>query len=111
MKSVLYWILFLPIACLIVIFAVVNRQAVNVVIDPFGTDIPGLRFEAPLFAVIFIFLALGMIFGSLITWFRQGRHRRALRDARTELASLRAEHDRMLLGERRALTDGRNRAA
>ena len=110
MKHVLNWILFLPLAVLVVIFAVINRQGVTVVIDPFGSDIPGLRFEAPLFIVIFIFLALGMLVGGVITWFRQGRHRRALREARSEIATLRAERER-LIGARPALTDGRDRAA
>jgi uncharacterized integral membrane protein len=110
MKSVLNWIVFLPIALLVLIFAVVNRQVVTVVLDPFGSDIPGLRFEAPLFAMIFIFLALGMIIGSVITWIRQGRHRRALRDARAEIASLRAESAR-LQGDQRAMIESRGRAA
>ncbi len=110
MKHVLNWILFLPLALLVVLFAVINRQSVSVVIDPFGSDIPGLRFEAPLFAVIFIFLALGMLIGGVITWFRQGRHRRALREARSEIATLRAERERLLAGQP-ALTDSRDRAA
>ena len=110
MKHVLNWILFLPLAVLVVLFAVINRQSVSVVIDPFGSDIPGLRFEAPLFIVIFIFLGLGMLVGGIITWFRQGRHRRALREARSEIATLRAERER-LIGSRPALTDARDRAA
>jgi hypothetical protein len=45
-----------------------------------------------------------------VTWLRQGRHRRALREARTEIAGLRAERER-LIGERRALPSPENRAA
>jgi uncharacterized integral membrane protein len=110
MKSLLNWILFLPLAVLIVVFAVINRQSVNVVLDPFGSDVPGLRFEAPLFAVMFLSLALGVLVGGVVTWIRQGRHRRALRDARTEIASLRAERIR-LIGERQALPAPRDHAA
>jgi uncharacterized integral membrane protein len=110
MRSLLNWVLFLPLALLIVIFAVVNRQAVTVVIDPFGSDIPGLRFEAPLFAVLFLSLALGILIGGAVTWIRQGRHRRALRDARVEIAGLRAERLR-LIGDRQALPAPHDHAA
>lgn len=110
MRSLLNWILFLPVALIVLIFAVINRQSVNVILDPFGSDIPGLRFEAPLFAVLFLALALGVIVGAAVTWVRQGRHRRALREARTEIAHLRAERIR-LIGERQALPDARDHAA
>src|SRR4051812_40052358 len=110
MASFLKWLLFLPIAAIIVIFAVVNRQSVGVVIDPFGSDIPGLRFEAPLFAVIFLSAAIGVVAGGVVTWIRQGHYRRSLREVRTEIASLRAERDR-LVGEQRAASRAIDRAA
>ena len=95
MKTLLKWLILTPIAVLIVTFAIVNRQVVPVVLDPFGSDIPGLRFEAPLFFVMFACGMAGVVAGGIATWFAQGRHRRALRDARADVAHLRAEADRM----------------
>jgi len=95
MKTFLKWLILTPIAVLIVTFAIVNRQVVPVVLDPFGSDIPGLRFEAPLFFVMFACGMAGVVAGGIATWFAQGRHRRALRDARADVAHLRAEADRM----------------
>ena len=95
MTTFLKWLILTPIAVLIVTFAIVNRQVVPVVLDPFGSDIPGLRFEAPLFFVMFACGMAGVVAGGIATWFAQGRHRRALRDARADVAHLRAEADRM----------------
>ena len=95
MKTLLKWLNLTPIAVLIVTFAIVNRQVVPVVLDPFGSDIPGLRFDAPLFFVMFACGMAGVVAGGIATWFAQGRHRRALRDARADVAHLRAEADRM----------------
>ena len=95
MKTFLKWLILTPIAVLIVTFAIVNRQVVPVVLDPFGSDIPGLRFEAPLFFVMFACGMAGVLAGGVATWFAQGRHRRALREALADVDHLRAEADRM----------------
>jgi uncharacterized integral membrane protein len=86
MKSFLKWLVILPIAAAIVIFAMLNRQWVHV--DP---DMPSLAFDAPLFAIMFACGALGVIAGSFSTWIGQGRHRRAAREARAEVARLKAQ--------------------
>jgi uncharacterized integral membrane protein len=95
MKSIFKWLILTPIALIAVIFAIVNRQIVPVIIDPFGTDIPGLRFEAPLFFVMFACLILGALIGGLVTWIGQGKHRRSLREERAQSQRLRAENDRI----------------
>jgi uncharacterized integral membrane protein len=100
MNTFFKWLILTPIAIVIVAFSIMNRHSVPVVLDPFGSDVPGLRFEAPLFLVMFACGALGVIAGSLTTWISQGRHRRALRDMRSDIAQLRSEADRL-----RARTD------
>jgi uncharacterized integral membrane protein len=95
MKTFLKWLILTPVAILIVTFAIMNRQIVPVVIDPFGSDIPGLRFEAPLFFVMFACGMAGVVAGGVATWFAQGRHRRALRDSRADLSQMRAEAERV----------------
>jgi len=94
MKTFLKWLLLAPIAVVIVTFAIVNRHSVPVSFDPFGSDLPGLRFEVPLFVVMFACAMLGVVAGSMATWIRQARHRRALRDTRSDLAHLREEAER-----------------
>ena len=90
MKTFFKWLVLTPIAVAIVVFAIMNRQNVPVVLDPFGNDVPGLNFQAPLFFVMFLCGALGVVAGSLVTWLGQGKHRRAAREARAEVARLRA---------------------
>ena len=50
---------------------------------------PGLTMELPLFAWLFMALVLGLIIGSLVTWFRQGRYRRLARERAAEVRGLR----------------------
>ena len=95
MKTFFKWLILTPIAIVIIAFSIMNRHGVPVVLDPFESDVPGLRFEAPLFLVMFVCGALGVIAGSLTTWISQGRHRRALRDMRSDIAQLRSEADRL----------------
>ena len=95
MKTLLKWLIITPIALAIMIFALLNRQSVPVVLDPFGTDIPGLRFEAPLFFVMLLCGAIGVVAGSLVTWLGQGKHRRSARAARADAARLLAENERL----------------
>ena len=45
----------------------------------------------PLFVLIFVFLIAGVLLGGFAAWLRQGRHRRASRALRSDLAGLRRE--------------------
>ncbi len=94
MKTLLKWLILTPIAVIIVTFAIVNRQIVSVSFDPFGSTLSGMSIDLPLFIVMFGCAMIGVVAGSLATWAAQGRHRRALRDARSDLAHLREEADR-----------------
>ncbi len=93
MKTFFKWLLAVPVAIVLGLFALFNRQSVPVVLDPFGTDIGGLRFEAPLFFVMLVCLALGLIVGGFIVWLGQGKHRRAARAARAETLRVAAENE------------------
>jgi uncharacterized integral membrane protein len=95
MKTFFKWLLLSPIIVAIALFALLNRQNVPVVIDPFGTDVPGMRFEAPLFFVMFLCGAIGVVVGSIVTWLGQGKHRREARSAKSEAARLLNENERL----------------
>jgi hypothetical protein len=87
MTTLLKWLVLTPLAFALALLAFLNRQAVPVILDPTGA-IPWLRFETPLFAVMLVCGALGVVAGGLATWFSQGRHRRAARVARSEASRL-----------------------
>ena len=57
--------------------------------DPFNPGNPALTLQMPLFVLLFAALALGMIVGSLATWFKQGRYRKIARQRSQEAEMLR----------------------
>lgn len=80
-------LVFIPLAIVLIALAVANRAPVAFTIDPFNPGNPGLTASLPLFALLFIALALGLVIGSLATWFRQGRYRKAARRNETAAAA------------------------
>ncbi|MGO9135450.1 MAG: LapA family protein [Methylovirgula sp.] len=90
MKRLLQWLglLILVILAMIgVAFSVANRQIVSIHLDPFtAKPTEQISVELPLFLALIVSLALGVLIGGFFTWFGQGKHRRALRAARGELA-------------------------
>jgi uncharacterized integral membrane protein len=82
------------VAILLLMFAVANRQIVQVSFDPFGSaENPAFAVPAPLFAVVTASAMLGVIAGSAATWMSQGRHRKAARRNRAEADKWRAAAD------------------
>jgi uncharacterized integral membrane protein len=78
-------------------FAVGNRHLVVVSFDPYVSSDPSFGVTLPLFLVIILSGAIGVVAGGCATWFRQRRWRRAARQheadarqARAQLADLRA---------------------
>jgi len=80
-----------PVAVLIVLFAVANRQWVGVSLDPFASDLPALAVTLPFYLVILLALIAGVVVGGVATWFGQARWRRATRRQQAELGHLRIE--------------------
>lgn len=83
----------LPLGLLLVVLAVVNRHAVTVSLDPFGGNAPALTATMPLFLLVLVLLAVGVIAGGIMTWLGQGRWRRAARSLGAEAQALRSERD------------------
>src|ERR1700755_3282210 len=97
MRKFLTALVVIPLGIFFVIFAVANRHLVTVSFDPFNSTTPTVAITLPLFLVLIIVAILGVIAGGMATWFRQHHWRRAARQheadarqARTELADLRA---------------------
>nr|WP_255616622.1 lipopolysaccharide assembly protein LapA domain-containing protein [Microvirga puerhi] len=91
----------MPVAVLIVLLAVANREPVTLSLDPFSRDVPEFAAQLPLFAVIFAAVMVGVVIGGAATWLAQGKHRRARRQFRREVTQLRSETERLR-------TQGRN---
>ncbi len=92
MVRFLKFIVIVPIALLLLMFAFANRQVITVSFDPFEAgDVPAFVLKGPLFLVLILAVALGVICGGVATWFAQGKHRRAERAHRAEAEKLRGE--------------------
>jgi uncharacterized integral membrane protein len=80
-----------PLAIVIIAFAVANRQLVTLSLDPFSADRPAAAVTLPLFALIIVLLILGVVVGGVAAWLRQSQWRRKARRLERELTELRAE--------------------
>ena len=97
MRKFLKALIIIPLALILIIFAVANRHFVTVSFDPFNATTPAVAVQMPLFALIIAVAILGVIAGGLATWFGQRhwrrsarRHEADARDAKAQLADLRA---------------------
>ena len=78
-----------PLAIILVALAVANRNPVSFTVDPFNPGNPALTAQLPLFVLLFIAVAVGMVIGSVATWFKQGRYRKMARQRAQEADALR----------------------
>jgi uncharacterized integral membrane protein len=98
MRKFLSALVVIPLGLVLVIFAVANRHFVTVSFDPFMASDPALSVTLPLFLLLILVAAIGVVAGGCAVWFGQRRWRRAARRneaearaARGELADLRAQ--------------------
>jgi uncharacterized integral membrane protein len=81
-----------PLAVIIIAFAVANRQMVTVSFDPTSSTNPAYAATVPLFVLIFIVIIVGVVIGGIAAWLRQSPWRRT---ARKLDADVRALHDEL----------------
>lgn len=98
MRKFLTALIVIPLGLILVTFAVANRHFVTVSFDPLIADDPSLSVTLPLFLLLILVAALGVLAGGCAVWFGQRHWRRAARRheadaraARGELADLRAQ--------------------
>ena len=98
MRKFLTALIVIPLALILVTFAVANRHFVTVSFDPFMANDPALSVTRPLFLILILVAALGVLAGGCAVWFGQRHWRRAARRheadaraARVELAALQAQ--------------------
>src|SRR5829696_503080 len=90
-RKFLTLIIVLPLAVLILGFAVANRQVITVSFDPFDATQPAYAASLPLFILIFVLVILGIFIGGIAAWLRQASYRRSARRLERENRALHAE--------------------
>ncbi|HEX2019755.1 MAG TPA: LapA family protein [Aurantimonas sp.] len=91
-SRILILVLLVPLAILLIVFCVANRQLVPVSLDPIG-NLPQFAFSAPLFILLMGAVILGVVLGGLGTWLTQAHYRRKSWKRKYEVERLRREAD------------------
>ena len=86
-------LIILPLAIILIVLAVANRQTVQLSADPISTAAPLYAVELPLFVALFAALILGVLIGGTAVWFTQGHYRKEARAKRAEAKKLARERD------------------
>ena len=95
MKHWLRAIVLIPVAILLIGFALANRPPVTLNLDPFGLgNIPTIV-DIPLFLPIYVGIMMGILVGGTVMWITQGRHRKAVRMHRRTIDMQRRELDQI----------------
>ncbi|HEX2654558.1 MAG TPA: LapA family protein [Xanthobacteraceae bacterium] len=102
-RKIISIVVLLPLAILIVLFAVANRQIVSISLDPLSSDTPAYALTVPLFVALILALIIGAVIGGIASWMKQSRWRRAARQLESEAALLRRQSEE--LRERLAETE------
>ena len=91
LRKLVFWLVLVPLAIVILMFAVANREIVTVSFDPFNAAAPAASVSVPLFVLIFVLVILGVIIGGVAAWLRQSGYRRAARQRDADVTALRRE--------------------
>jgi outer membrane murein-binding lipoprotein Lpp len=92
-RKIVSALVLVPLAIVLIAFAVANRQIILVSLDPFDQTNPALSIRLPLFAVILIVIIAAVIVGGIAAWLRQSKWRRAARLAQAQVRELQAQVD------------------
>ena len=95
LRKLITALILVPLAIVLVAFAVANRQTVVVSFDPFDQAHPAFTLAVPLFALILALVVGGVIVGGVAAWLRQSKWRRTARLAQAQARELGAELDRL----------------
>ena len=93
LRKIVAALILVPLAVVIIAFAVANRQIVTVSLDPFSASDPAAAMALPLFALIMLLLIVGVLIGGMAAWLRQGRWRTAARRLERQVEGLRKKVD------------------
>ena len=91
LRKIVAAVILIPLAIVIIAFAVANRQIVTVSLDPFSSEHPASSLTLPLFALILVLLIVGVVIVGVAAWLRQAKWRRVARRLEREVEQLRSE--------------------
>lgn len=91
LRKVISVIVLVPLAIVLVLFALANREMITLSLDPFDPTRPAFTYRMPLFILVFLLLFTGVLVGGVAAWLRQASWRRVARRLRSENRELRAE--------------------
>jgi uncharacterized integral membrane protein len=91
MRKILNAIVIVPLALVLLAFAVANRRFVIVSFNPFDSDDMTMALTLPLFIVIIGSVITGVIAGGVATWIGQRHWRRTARRNEAEASHARQE--------------------
>jgi uncharacterized integral membrane protein len=91
LRKIVAAVILIPLAIVIVAFAVANRQIVTVSLDPFSPEHPASSVTLPLFALVIGLLIVGVLIGGAASWLRHGNLRRTARRFERDVRVLRSE--------------------
>jgi uncharacterized integral membrane protein len=92
LRRIVAIVVLVPLAVILVGFAVANRQTVTISFDPFTAAQPAYAVTLPLFVIVFLLVILGVLIGGISAWLRQGKWRAAARRAEAQNRELLAEN-------------------
>jgi uncharacterized integral membrane protein len=93
-KRLVNVIVLLPIAIVLIVLSVANRQSVTLALNPFRPEDSVLSVTAPFFVYLFLAVIFGLVIGSLATWFTQGKHRKRARVEASEAVKWHSEAEK-----------------
>lgn len=93
LRKIVAALILVPLALVLIAFAMANRQVVTVSFDPFSGSAPAAALALPVFALIIAILIIGVLVGGTAAWLGQAKWRRAARRLEREVIGLRAKVD------------------
>jgi uncharacterized integral membrane protein len=93
MRKIVSALVLIPLAVVLISFAVANRRSVTVSFDPFDSTDPAFSVAVPLYVLILVLIIAGVIVGGVAAWLRQGKWRWRARLAESQARELKAEND------------------
>jgi len=93
-RKVLNIIILVPVAVILIVLSVANRESVTFALNPFDPADAVLSVTAPFFVFLFVALIVGMVIGSFATWLNQGKYRKRARSEAREAMRWHAEADK-----------------
>jgi uncharacterized integral membrane protein len=94
-RKIVKALVLIPLALILIAFAVANRQTVTVSFDPFDKADPAFALALPLYVLILALVIAGVIVGGMAAWMRQGKWRGRARLAEGQARELRHENDQL----------------